>query len=155
MRIFDLFKSDENIYPPVRGKCIDIEECSDITFSKKIMGDGFIIEPYERTICAPCDGKLTMIFPTMHAFGVKMNNGHEILVHIGINSVNLAGEGFKQLVEQGRKVKKGTPIIEVDFDLLTEEKIDNSVITIVIGNKEVKKNHLGEFVEKSSVIVEG
>ena len=105
--MFGFFKNkNENvIYAPVKGTCIDITEVDDIGFSSKMMGDGVAIVPIEGIVTAPCDGKISMIFDTGHAFGMEANNGAEILIHIGIDTVNLNGEGFEILKKPGQKVK--------------------------------------------------
>lgn len=154
--MFNFFKKDINkdICAPVKGKCVDIIECSDITFSKKLLGDGFIIIPKDDLICSPCDGIIDMFFPTKHSFGIKMKNKNNIIVHIGIDTVELNGEGFETLCHVGEKVKKGFPIIRVDFQLLKEKGYDNSVIVIVEGNQHIEKNHLNEYVEQGDTIIE-
>ena len=76
-------------------------------------GDGIAIDTTGDTIVAPADGELTLVFKTKHAFALTLENGVELLVHIGIETVGLEGEGFEQLVEQGTKVKAGTPIIKI------------------------------------------
>lgn len=139
---------------PVSGKCLDVSECKDPTFSKKILGDGFVIEPIENTICSPCDGVLTMVFPTKHAFGIKTKDGKDILVHIGIDTVNLHGEGFKQLVSVNKKVSKGTAIIDCDIDKVKANGLDSSVIVVLTGGKELQKQHIDEEVKVGDAIIE-
>lgn len=100
-------KTDPAVYAPVKGKCIDITEVNDEGFSSKIMGDGVAVIPEESVIKAPADGKLTMIFETGHAFGMEVDNGLELLLHIGIDTVNEKGNGFKILKKIRRCGKKG------------------------------------------------
>ena len=143
--MFSLFKKekDNNIYAPIKGKCFDIEEVNDDVFSKKVMGGGFVVKPYENIVYAPCNGKLTMIFPTKHAFGIIMENGVEVLVHIGLDSVNLRGVGFSQFKSKGDKIKQGDKIIEFDKSYLKKEDLDMSVIVVVTNSNNynfVKKN---------------
>ncbi|MCT4604555.1 MAG: PTS glucose transporter subunit IIA [Marinisporobacter sp.] len=118
---------------PFEGEIVDIEEVSDPVFSSKMLGDGVAIKPTSNRAVAPCDGEITQIFPTNHAFGITTKEGLEILVHIGIDTVNLKGEGFKRLVEVGTNVKKGTEIIEVDLDYINQSGKD-SITPIVITN---------------------
>ena len=96
--MFNLFKSkvDKNIYAPVKGKCIDITEVNDIGFASLSMGDGIAIIPDTHIIAAPCDGTVQMIFRTGHAFGIKADNGFEILIHIGINIGDVVFEGIDE-----------------------------------------------------------
>lgn len=154
--MFDFLKKKDNtICMPIKGKCLDISECKDKTFSDKLMGDGFMVEPEENIICSPCDGELTMIFPTKHAFGLKMSDGTEVLVHIGIDTVNLNGQYFEALSSVNKKVKKTTPIIKCDMDKIKESGYDPSVLVIMSGRQDVKKKHLNEMMDVGDIIIEG
>ncbi len=130
--MFNLFKSkvDKNIYAPVKGKCIDITEVNDIGFASLSMGDGIAIIPDTHIIAAPCDGTVQMIFRTGHAFGIKADNGFEILIHIGIDTVNLEGKGFNVHVKQGDKVKAGDQVISFDKTYVENSSIDMTTMTI-------------------------
>ncbi|QXM06265.1 PTS sugar transporter subunit IIA [Crassaminicella indica] len=128
---------------PFQGKIVDIEEVSDPVFSSKMLGDGIAIRPSSNIAVAPCDGKITQIFATNHAFGITTKEGLEILVHIGIDTVNLKGKGFTRLVEVGTDVKKGTAIIEVDLDYI-EKSGKDTITPIVITNMDKV-----ESIEKS------
>lgn len=112
------------LHSPVNGRMIPIEEAPDEVFRSKMMGDGaaFIFE--DGKICAPCDGKIAFIPSTLHAFGMTTANQAEILVHIGLDTVDLNGEGFEQLVKQGATVKQGMPILKVDIPFMKEQGID-------------------------------
>lgn len=139
--MFQLFgKKNKEIvlYAPVTGRKIALENIPDKVFASKMMGDGVAFQFDENTIYAPCDGKVTMIANTLHAFGMELANGTELLLHIGLDTVNLNGQGFKKLVEQGDKVKKGTPIIEIDRNVMNENHIDLTmpmIITNANGNE--------------------
>lgn len=124
-----------------------------MTFSNKLLGDGFMISSKEEVVCSPCDGVLTMVFPTKHAFGIKIDEDNEVLVHIGIDTVELKGEGFEQLVEENKIIKKGMPIIKYDLNKIEEKGYDTSVIVILVGKQNINKNHINEFVNKSNVII--
>ncbi|PRR78864.1 PTS sugar transporter subunit IIA [Clostridium vincentii] len=131
-------KSEEpksfELVAPVQGKAIPLSEVPDPVFAEKMAGDGVAIEPAGDLVVAPADGELTLVFKTKHAFALTLDNGAEILVHIGIDTVSLNGEGFEQLAEQGTKVKAGTPIIKIDrqfikskgFALITPVLITNT-----------------------------
>lgn len=140
LRLFDRFKkvADQNIYSPVEGKCIDIVDVNDDVFSGKMMGDGVAVVPKVNVVCSPCDGELTMVFPTKHAFGITMNNGVEVLVHIGIDTVNLNGVGFKSFKNKGDKVKHGEKIIEFDDKYLSREDLDTTVMLIITSSNDCK-----------------
>lgn len=130
-------KTDPAVYAPVKGKCIDITEVNDEGFSSKIMGDGVAVIPEESVIKAPADGKLTMIFETGHAFGMEADNGLELLLHIGIDTVNEKGNGFKILKKSGDAVKKGTPVVELELETL-KEKYDMTTMVIVTNEKKLQ-----------------
>ncbi|MCR4998516.1 MAG: PTS glucose transporter subunit IIA [Lachnospiraceae bacterium] len=134
--MFDFLKkkADPYIYAPVQGKLIDIATVSDITFAQKLLGDGvaFSVNEGKATVYAPVSGKLETLFPTLHAFGIQMDNGVSVLVHIGVNTVDANGTGFKVCAKkQGDKVKAGDAIVEVDFDLL-KQTYDTSVMLVIL-----------------------
>ena len=143
--LFDRFKKevDSNIYSPVEGKCIDISNVRDDVFSKKMMGDGIAIIPKENIAYSPCDGELTMLFPTKHAFGITMNDGVEVLVHIGMDTVNLNGVGFKSFKNKGDKVKHGDKIIEFDENYLSREDLDMTTMVIITNTNNHKFDKIG------------
>lgn len=85
---------DLNIYAPTSGTCIDITKVKDKTFSSKVIGDGFAIIPTSKDIFSPANGRITMLYPTLHAFGIEMYDGKNLLIHVGIDTVNLNGYGF-------------------------------------------------------------
>lgn len=135
--MFNLFKKkkDNDLYAPVAGETVSLEKVPDKIFADKLMGDGigFVFEG--NTVCAPCDGKISMIANTLHAFGITAANGAEILVHIGLDTVTLEGQGFKAMVSAGEKVKKGTPIIEIDRNILKKKNI-NLITPMIITNSD-------------------
>lgn len=150
--MINLFKgkkevAESKLYAPVDGKMISLDEVKDPVFSQKMMGDGVAFCFESSKVCAPCDGELTMVFPTKHAFGIKMDNGAEILVHIGLDTVNLKGEGFKQLVKENTKVSRGTAVIEVDREFMKNNNIDLTTPVIVTNSGDFDIKHLSEFVE--------
>lgn len=141
--MFNFFKKNSTkevkIVAPVSGKTIDLSKVPDAVFSERLAGDGIAIEPSGDVIVAPCDGELTLVFKTLHAFGLTLENGVELLVHIGIDTVSLNGEGFKQLAEAGTKVKAGTPIIEINREVILNKGY--SLITpVLITNMDLVKD---------------
>lgn len=120
----------DDLVSPIKGEIVPLSEVPDQVFSQKLMGDGFAIIPSEGTVVAPADGKIVNLFPTKHAIGIETTNGREILVHFGIDTVNLKGEGFDALVSQGDEVKKGQPLLKVDLDFVKNNA--PSVITPII-----------------------
>ena len=143
--LFDRFKKeiDQNIFSPVEGKCIDISNVKDEVFSKKMMGDGIAVIPKDSVIYSPCDGEITMVFPTKHAFGITMNDGVEVLVHIGMDTVNLNGVGFKSFKNKGDKVKHGDKIIEFDENYLSREDLDMTTMVIITNTNNHKFDKIG------------
>lgn len=127
---------EENIYSPCIGSCIPLTEVADEVFSEKMMGEGIAFVLEENTVYSPCDGKIMMIAPTKHAFGIKSKSGTEILVHIGLETAELNGEDFNALVNLGDDVKAHAPIINVDLDSVKKKNVD--IITpLVITNVDI------------------
>ena len=116
---------------PLSGKVISITEVPDPVFSGKMMGDGAAILPEDGKIYAPIDGTLTTIAPTQHAFGSTGENGQEVLVHVGLETVDLNGEGFTVHKKAGDKVKAGDLVAEVDLEFLKNKGL-NTVTPVVI-----------------------
>ena len=118
----------------VSGKIVPLESVKDEAFAKKMMGDGAAILPEDDYVVAPCDGTLTMIYPTLHAFGVTSSDGVDILVHIGIDTVNLKGKGFRRIAEEGQKVHTGDKIIKMDFHELESRGVDMTTMILFPGH---------------------
>jgi glucose-specific phosphotransferase system IIA component len=118
------------IKSPARGKRIDLKDVPDALFANKMIGDGFAVYPESKEICSPVDGEIVHIFDTNHAVGLKTDDGLEVLVHIGIDTVKLKGEGFKRIASIGQKVKAGDILIECDLEYLKENA--KSIITPVV-----------------------
>ena len=148
--MFGLFGKKENleIYSPISGKIIALEDVPDNVFASKMMGDGVAFEPEEGLVCAPCDGTIEMIFPTLHAFAMKLNNGAELLVHIGLDTVSLEGQGFKKLVDPEIKVKKGTPVIEINLEFMRKNGVILTTPMVITNSSDFKL----EFEKHDSVI---
>ena len=108
----------EIIASPLIGNIVPLNRVSDQVFASGAMGKGIAIEPSDGVLHAPADGKIIMTFKTGHAIGMKTKNGAEILMHIGMDTVNLQGKGFDTLVEKDQKVKAGDPLIKFDIDLI-------------------------------------
>ncbi|WP_396266120.1 PTS glucose transporter subunit IIA [Halobacillus salinarum] len=124
---------DLSFVSPIKGKVIPITEVPDQVFSGKMMGDGFAIVPEDGKIISPVNGKVLNVFPTKHAIGLEAENGMEILVHIGIDTVSLKGEGFTSLISEGDEVKQGQALMEVDLDYI-EKHAASTVTPIVFTN---------------------
>jgi sugar PTS system EIIA component len=126
-------KKEETIVAPLTGKIVSIEEVPDPTFSQKMMGDGIAIEPTEGVVVSPVEGEIVQFFHTKHAIGIQSESGAEILIHVGLETVNMNGEGFEGHVNVGDKVKAGDKLLTFDLDLI-KEKAANTVTPIVITN---------------------
>lgn len=168
MGFFSLFKqkevqnfSDVDIVSLANAKMVAPTDINDPMFSEEMMGQtiGFILSDGE--IVSPANGKLEALFPTGHAFAVRMKDGTGILVHIGINTVNLNGKGFKVLKKQGDEVKAGDTVVKVDLDTIKESGYDSMTVLIVTepateGEKvnfidfgDVKK---GQVIRKTNIV---
>jgi len=135
--MFGLFKAKkENIVSPVDGDVLELEGVADEVFSTKLAGDGLAIIPRSNTFVAPVSGVVKKIFSTNHAFSIETKNGLEVLVHIGLDTVALQGEGFTRLVEEGETVSSGKPIISADIEFIKAQGKD--IVTPIVLNH--KKN---------------
>lgn len=132
-------KKTKDFVAPMSGKIIDITEVKDPVFSSKAMGEGFAIEFDKGNVFAPVKGEIIMVFKTLHALGIRSEEGDEYLIHIGLETVNLDGEGFEAHVAVGDKVQKNDLLISVDHQVLDQHKIDKtSPIIITNASSPVK-----------------
>lgn len=123
---------------PVKGHVIPVAQVNDAAFASEALGKGVGVIPEEGKIYAPFDGEASVVFPTGHAVGLISDNGVEVLIHIGIDTVELNGKGFTSHVTQGQKVKQGDLLVEVDLDLLKKENYDTTVIFIVTNMDDIR-----------------
>ncbi|HBF4252238.1 TPA: PTS glucose transporter subunit IIA [Clostridioides difficile] len=122
-------ENNENFVSPAKGKIVALENVPDETFSKKMLGDGFAIDIIDGKIVSPISGKLETVFSSGHAFGIKGTNG-EVLIHVGIDTVELNGDGFDVTVKQGDMVKQGDVLVNVDLKRIHE--LGKSTLTMVL-----------------------
>jgi sugar PTS system EIIA component len=120
---------------PLSGNAVDLSAVPDPVFSEKMMGDGIAIEPTEGEVLSPVDGEIMQIFPTKHAIGIRAKNGAEILIHIGLETVSMNGEGFTTHVFEGSNVKAGDKLVSFDIDLV-KEKAKSTVTPIIVTNSD-------------------
>ncbi|TMW73693.1 PTS sugar transporter subunit IIA [Alteribacter natronophilus] len=118
---------------PLTGKAVSLSEVPDPTFAEKMMGDGVAIDPADGTVVSPVHAEVVQLFPTKHAVGLKTVNGAEILIHIGIETVNMQGEGFEAFVKEGDKVAPGDKLITFDMDLV-KEKAESTITPVILTN---------------------
>ena len=143
-KLFGLDKKEENEPAPAgeeaivavsNGELVAIEDVPDPTFSQKMIGDGAAIKPIDGRVVSPVEGEILQVFPTKHAIGIRTAGGAEILIHIGLETVNMDGEGFTAHVKEGDKVKIGDLLVDYDLELV-KEKASSTLIPIVITNHE-------------------
>ncbi|UBH14354.1 PTS sugar transporter subunit IIA [Macrococcus armenti] len=124
------------IVSPITGEYVAIEDIPDPVFAQKMMGEGFGIKPTEGIVAAPISGEVVNVFPTKHAIGIKAENGVELLIHVGLETVAMKGAGFKTHISQGDIVQKGDTLLEFDITLI--EKEASSIISpVIITNSDV------------------
>lgn len=148
--MFGLFKK-KKLYSPVSGKSVALKNVDDEVFSSLMMGDGIAIDPTDEVVVAPCDCVIKMIMQdSKHALGLLMKNGVEILIHVGIDTVNLKGKGFEVFVEEGQEVKAGTPLLRFDKDCIVSKGYSPIIMMIIT---EPKGKNIGKKYEE--ICVEG
>lgn len=125
-----------DVHAVVNGIVKPLAQVEDQVFSKGLIGQGVAIMPTDSIVKAPCDGTLSVVFPTGHAFGITDENGLEYLIHIGVDTVNLNGEGFTLKVEQGQQVKAGDPLVKVDFDFIRSKQLPVDTMVLVTTPKD-------------------
>ncbi|MBM7869923.1 PTS system glucose-specific IIC component [Clostridium pascui] len=143
-------KGSYSLYNPIDGEIVELEKVPDDAFSQKILGDGFAVVPSGNKVYAPASGEITVLFPTKHAVAITTEEGLEILVHIGIDTVNLNGEGFTANVEQGDKVKKGDLLVSFDAEFV-EKNAKSLISPVVITNMEKVENLTVDFSKKKAM----
>lgn len=150
--MFDFFKKKEPVlYAPIMGKCIALEEVPDQVFAQKMMGEGVAFIPSSNQVFAPCDAMISMIASTKHAIGLVNQDGVEILIHVGLDTVNYNGKGFQLNVKKSQKVKKGDLLMSFDKEFFERENV--SLITPMIITNHSKYAleyiHINENVQQS------
>ncbi|EPV8458770.1 TPA: N-acetylglucosamine-specific PTS transporter subunit IIBC [Serratia marcescens] len=125
----------ETLVAPVTGEVVALDQVPDEAFASKAVGDGLAIRPTDNIVVAPADGTVVKIFNTNHAFCLETDKGAEIVVHMGIDTVALEGQGFKRLVEEGAEVKAGQPILELDLDYLNANA-RSMISPVVVSNSD-------------------
>ena len=135
---------------PISGQIVDLDQVPDPVFSERMTGDGLAILAEDDEALAPCDGTISLFFDTKHAFALTTDDGIQILVHVGLDTVILNGEGIQALHQPGDRVTAGTPIIRFDFELLVKKQIDLISPLIIVNYDKVtnlKLRQPGEFLK--------
>jgi len=149
----------ETLYAPVNGTVQTLENVSDQVFAQKLMGDGFGVVPDEEKIYSPIEGTVTSVFKTKHALGFKTPTGLEVMVHMGLDTVELEGKPFEVLVKEGDKVGVHTPIATMDLKQVKDAGKETVVLTIVtntadkIGSTELQTENDAKIDGGSKVMV--
>ena len=126
------------IYAPISGKTIALSSVPDPVFAERLTGDGLAILADSDEVLAPCDGRITLFFDTKHAFALTTPDGVQILVHLGLDTVIMNGEGITALHHPGEEVSAGTPILRLDLPLLRKKKIDLVSPVLIVNYDKVK-----------------
>ena len=132
----DPSEADLFISSPIEGEAVSMTKVNDEVFSSMALGNGIAIIPEKGEVVAPEDCTVTLIYPTLHALGLMLDNGVEMIIHVGINTVQLEGKHFKKFVEEGSHIKKGTKILSFDIDALKKEGYD-TIVPIIVSNTPV------------------
>ena len=145
------FDGDSSVLTsPVNGTCIDLSDVPDKVFSERMIGEGVAFIPDSDIFCSPCDGVVTMIARTAHAIGLQCGE-LEVLLHVGLDTVELNGEGLKVLVKKDQKVRRGMPLIKINRELMNQKSI-NLVSPLIILNYDkfdLKYENIGCMVRSS------
>ncbi len=131
-------KTEPVVYATQTGTVFPIEESPDPVFAEKILGDGVFIRPADGNVYAPIAGKIRLVADTKHAYGILGADGLEILIHIGIDSVDLDGKGFTAHVKPGQKVKAGTLLCETDLELFQKSGIAPDTMVLITNKDQFK-----------------
>lgn len=138
-------EGDLTLSVPVKGEVSDIKNINDQVFSSESIGKGICVKPTEGVVYAPESGIVSLVFPSLHAIGLKLDNNIELMIHVGINTVELQGKYFKKFVQEGQRVKKGDKLITFDLDEIQKEGYDTSTAIVIINSADFKeilpKNH--------------
>ncbi|HAX72591.1 MAG TPA: PTS glucose transporter subunit IIA [Firmicutes bacterium] len=159
MGIFDIFKKKEQptgVVAPINGKLLPITEVPDPVFSQKMMGDGFAIEPTDGKVYSPVNGKVLNVFPTKHAVALQSNDGLEILIHFGMDTVTLKGEGFTAHVGEGDTVSANDLLLSVDLEAV-RPKVPSLMTPVVFTNlneKTIELKKTGDVTHGEANILE-
>ncbi|MBA1420464.1 MAG: PTS glucose transporter subunit IIA [Epsilonproteobacteria bacterium] len=143
-------RKTRDVFSPVDGQIVTLERVDDEVFSQKMVGDGVAVMPVSNQFTAPIDGVVTKIFSTNHAYSIKSDKDLEVMVHIGLETVALNGEGFNRIAKEGDAVKVGDVIIEADLAYIKEHAKDIITPIIVSDESDVK-----EIEKKYAIVKEG
>lgn len=149
-----LFKKKIKLTSPMTGEIVDITDTSDPVFSGKMVGDGVTIIPTDGDVLAPIDGKIIQMFDTGHALAIE-SNGIQVLIHIGLDTVELNGQGFTKIAHEGQEVKQGDLLIKVDLEKIKAlgKSIESPMVIVEAAGKSLNKI-LGPAEKGQTVAIE-
>lgn len=156
MGLFDLFKKKgTEIGAPVTGQCVELSQVKDATFSSGALGKGVAIIPSDGKVVAPIDGTIQVIFPTGHAIAMTTEDGMEILIHVGIDTVKLDGKHFEIMANMGDQVKKGDLLVKADIEAIKREGYDciTPVLLCNAGDYKVIDTLTGKKVQNGETCI--
>ena len=148
-------RADEKLRSPILGEVVALSEVNDPVFSSGVMGQGIAVKPSKGVVYAPADAEIAIAFPTGHAYGLKTDNGAEILIHVGIDTVSLNGEGFEAKVSQGDRVRAGDIIGTFDSEVIAANGLDDTTMVIITNTMdyaEVTPIATGSVTNKTRVL---
>jgi glucose-specific phosphotransferase system IIA component len=153
--MLDFLKKNFKLTAPVSGEVMELSCVPDGIFAAKMAGDGIAINSTGDIVVAPADGEISLIFKTNHAFCMTLDNGMELLIHIGIDTVALCGEGFERLVNEGARVKAGDPIIKIDrnSELLRKYSLITPIIITNMDSFKINEVNVGQKVQAGKDII--
>ncbi len=152
--MLSLFKKKKfkELYAPVVGESLSLDCVPDQVFASRMMGEGIAFKFEGETICAPCDAEVVLVAKTKHAIGLEAN-GLEILIHVGLDTVNLNGQGFECCVKVGDKVKRGESLLKVDRNYMNSKNI-NLLTPMIITSKDIELNiYEPNKVDLNSIVI--
>ena len=129
----------ETFFSTSNGEIVDLSSVEDAVFSQKMMGDGFAVRPSDDAVYSPVSGTIMGVFPTKHAITIESDQGLEILIHMGINTVELNGEPFEVLVSEGQKVTEQTQLATMNLAMLAEKEVLSDIMVIITNQDKVKE----------------
>ena len=145
----------ENIfYVPAKGEVKSISESSDQTFSSKILGDGVVVFPENGLVTSPCNAEVKLVYPTGHAVGLETEDGTVILIHCGIDTVNMNGEGFEVFVKEGQHVAAGDMLVKFDKELVESKGYSSEILVVFTEVPAENKLKINAEIPADRVIAE-
>ena len=152
----EVILEDATVSNPIKGNIIPLNEVKDGAFASGALGKGFAIEPIEGKVIAPFNGKIEAVFPTKHAIGLVSETGIELLIHVGLNTVELKGQYFDTLVEPGQTVKKGQAILNFDLEKIKESGYETQVPVVITNSPQyssIELTNKGKLLNNEEVLI--